>query len=255
MYRLYRHFQAFVLPTARQNSLSKSSRCGRWGLEPTWPLSPPLGQNSAKKSYPAAARLPISPRPQGNETSMQLSQAEKVPISLFSHPIGSPHMARARASSRSGSMWRMVRAASFQSNSGNFSIEKPDVRDEVLLIVRREHIRDGRLIGRVRIKRRLSHRDPLPKRHYRFRKRREDGRLMSSQKHRFVALSRVMGPRHYHRFAAWQRATWSKRAAIAVAPDRANYPLRCAPKGALRLEPAREFFACRITACLLPPPK
>ena len=35
-------------------------------------------------------------------------------------------------------------------DSGNFSIEKPDVRDEVLLIVRREHIRDGRLIGRVR---------------------------------------------------------------------------------------------------------
>ena len=44
----------------------------------------------------------------------------------------------------------------------NFSIEKWDVRDEVLLIVRREHIRDGYYIGHVRIKRRLWRWNPSP---------------------------------------------------------------------------------------------
>ena len=39
-------------------------------------------------------------------------------------------------------------------DSDNFSIEKSDVRDEVLLIVRCEHIRDGCLIGGVRVRRR-----------------------------------------------------------------------------------------------------
>ena len=45
----------------------------------------------------------------------------------------------------------------------------------MFVVVRREHIRNGCLIGGVWIKRRLSYWDPLPKRHYRYRKRHEDG--------------------------------------------------------------------------------
>jgi zinc resistance-associated protein len=35
--------------------------------------------------------------------------------------------------------------------------------------------------------------------------------LDEAQKHRFAALSRAMGPRHYHRFAAWHRGASEQR--------------------------------------------
>lgn len=97
---------------------------------------------------------------------MQLREAEKVPIAVFGHPIRTPHMALPREprSRRFAIRIDVEDGASrfFPIDSGNFSFEKPDIRHEVLLIVRRERIRNGCLIGGVRIKRRLSHLSPSP---------------------------------------------------------------------------------------------
>ena len=70
-----------------------------------------------------------------------------MPISLLGHPVRTPDMTlpRQTRSRRFAIRVDMEDIASrlLPIDSRDFSIEKPDVRHKMLLIVRREHFRDG----------------------------------------------------------------------------------------------------------------